>query len=324
MKKISHSIVIPESLAGKRLDQAVAELLPEYSRSRLTEWIKAGVLTIEGKSGKPKDKVLGNEAIVLETALAIQGAWEAEDIPLSIVYEDEEVIVVNKPVGLVVHPAVGNHQGTLLNALLHYAPELATVPRAGIVHRLDKGTSGLLLIARTVESQQRLVAALQEREIKREYRAIVQGVLVSGGTIDEPLGRHPRHRTLRAVMRVGKPAITHYRVQERFRAHTDVWLQLETGRTHQIRVHLAYKHYPVVGDPEYGGRSKLPTACDADLRMALQSYAHQALHAWRLSFTHPRTEQVLSFEADLPADMVGLISWLRRDREQHGSIPTKT
>ncbi|SCZ50309.1 23S rRNA pseudouridine1911/1915/1917 synthase [Thiohalomonas denitrificans] len=312
-------MAVPLESAGRRLDQVLAELFPEYSRSRLQQWVKEGRVRVDGKPMRPKDKLQGIEQIDLEPVVVPEQRWEAEAIPLDIRYEDEQLIVLNKPAGLVVHPAVGNRAGTLLNALLHHAPELASVPRAGIVHRLDKETSGLLVVARTLQAQTALVAQLQARSMTREYRAVVAGVMTGGGTVDAPIGRHAVDRKRMAVTPNGKPAVTHYRVVERFRGHTDIRVRLETGRTHQIRVHMAHIRYPLVGDPVYGGRLKLPKGCSEDLRQVLRGFHRQALHAGRLGLEHPGSGLPMEWEAELPDDMCRLLEVLRNDAEQEES-----
>ncbi|MGM0594013.1 MAG: 23S rRNA pseudouridine(1911/1915/1917) synthase RluD [Pseudomonadota bacterium] len=305
---------VPQSLAGRRLDQVLAELFPDYSRSRLQQWVKKGDVTVDGKALRPRDKLFGGERIELAVTLEPETAFEPEPIALDIVYEDEALLVINKPAGLVVHPAAGNWQGTLLNALLHHHPPIATVPRAGIVHRLDKATTGLLVVAKTLEAQTALVEQLQARSFTREYDAVVNGVLTGGGTVDAPLGRHPVDRKRMAVVRSGgKPAVTHYRVEERFRAHTHIKVKLETGRTHQIRVHMAHQRYPLVGDPVYGGRLRLPPACGEALMEMLRGFRRQALHASRLGLEHPTSGEYLEWTAPLPEDMQRLIDVLRED-----------
>ena len=292
---------------GQRLDQVLVELLPEYSRSRLQQWIKQGNILLDGKKVlKPKNKVCGGETLQITIEQEQQGEWEAENIPLDIIYEDDSILVINKPVGLVVHPAVGNYTGTLLNGLLYHCPELINIPRAGIVHRLDKDTSGLLVVAKTLTSQTRLVRQLQKRAFEREYEAIVMGEMTGGGMIDKPIGRHPVHRVKMAVVKNsnnGKEAITHYRVKERYRGYTCVQVRLETGRTHQIRVHMAHIHYPLVGDPVYAGRLKLPADCDDTLKEFLQHFKRQALHARKLGLKHPDTGEWMEWEVEVPDDM---------------------
>ncbi|WP_353980832.1 23S rRNA pseudouridine(1911/1915/1917) synthase RluD [Salinicola endophyticus] len=306
---------IPEHLAGRRLDQAAAEMFPEFSRERLKSWIQQGELSLDGRTARPKDKVFGGERLALDAQLEAETRWEAQDIPLTIVHEDDAVVVIDKPAGLVVHPAAGNPDGTLLNALLHHFPALAGIPRAGIVHRLDKDTTGLMMVAKTLEAQTALVEQLQARSVSREYDAIVVGTMTAGGTVDAPIGRHPKDRQRQAVTAGGKPAVTHYRVQERFRGHTHVRCRLETGRTHQIRVHLAHVRYPLVGDPVYGGRLKLPAGAGESLKTLLRDFPRQALHAHKLRFTHPVSGEPVECRAPLPDDMFLLLDALRQDRE---------
>ena len=315
-ENINLKATIPEELANKRLDQALASLFPDYSRSRLQQWLKTGQITVNGKVPRQKDKVLGHETIEIHAQVEADEIWEAENIPLNIVFEDEHILVINKPTGLVVHPAAGNYQGTLLNALLHHAPEVAHVPRAGIVHRLDKDTTGLLVVARTLPAQKYLVEQLQARAFLREYQAVINGKLVAGGHVDAPIGRHPVQRKRMAVSESGKPAITHYRVSTKFRAHTHLTLKLETGRTHQIRVHMAHIKHPLVGDPTYGGRLRLPPQCNEALTQLLRSFNRQALHAARLGLEHPVTGEQLEWEAPLPDDMVELLQVLQEDTQQ--------
>lgn len=310
---------VPVELAGRRLDQVLAELFSDYSRSRLTQWLKQGKVEVDGQSRKPRDKVVGGEQIAVRVELERDERFEPEPIPLDIVYEDESIIVINKPAGLVVHPAAGNWQGTLLNALLHHDPELAAVPRAGIVHRLDKLTSGLLVVARTLEAQTHLVAQLQERSLTREYDAVVNGVLTGGGKVDEPIGRHSADRKRMAVTHSGKEAITHYRLAERFRAHTHIKVKLETGRTHQIRVHMAHLKYPLVGDPVYGGRLRLPRASSELMQNTLRRFSRQALHASRLGLLHPQSGEYMEWQVPLPEDMENLLTVLRQDLKESES-----
>jgi 23S rRNA pseudouridine1911/1915/1917 synthase len=304
---------VPLELVGSRLDQALAELFPDFSRSRLQQWVKDGSVLVDGKVLRSKDKLLGGESIEIDVQLEAETTFTPEPIPLDIVYQDESLLVINKPAGLVVHPAAGNWQGTLLNALLHHDPAIATVPRAGIVHRLDKETTGLLVVARTLEAQTALVEQLQAREFTREYDAVVNGVLTGGGTVDEPIGRHPVDRKRMAVVRNGKPAVTHYRLAERFRAFTYIKVQLETGRTHQIRVHMAYRHNPLVGDPVYGGRLRIPSGCTPELEQMLRHFHRQALHASRLGLTHPQSGEYMEWTAPLPEDIQTLLEVLRQD-----------
>lgn len=302
---------VPEELAGMRLDQALAELFPDYSRSKLQTWIKAGRVKIGDSVPKAKDRVEGGETVSLDAEPEIVTECNAEAIALDIVYEDKSLLIVNKPAGLVVHPAAGNWSGTLQNALLHHDPKLAVLPRAGIVHRIDKDTSGLLMVAKTLQAHNSLVEQLQEHAIEREYLAITQGRMTAGGMVDAPIGRHPVDRKRNAVRDNGKEAVTHYRVLERFANHTFIRLQLETGRTHQIRVHMEHIHYPLLGDPVYGGRFRLPPQCSPELEQQLRAFKRQALHAAKLGLQHPLTDDYLEWEAPLPADMEQLLEALR-------------
>ena len=308
---------VPDTLAGMRLDQALAEMFSGYSRARLQQWIRGGQVTVDARQWRAKDKVLGGEQIELIATLAEEVSSQAQAIPLDIVYEDEHLLIINKPAGLVVHPAAGNHDGTMLNALLHYAPELVHVPRAGIVHRIDKETSGLLVVARNLTAQADLVQQLQERSIEREYEAVTMGVMTSGGSVDAPIGRHAVDRKRMAVTRSGKPAVSHYRVIERFRIHTHVKVHLETGRTHQIRVHMAYIHHPLLGDPVYGGRLRIPPSSSESLMTTLRTFKRQALHAARLALQHPESGEPMEWQAPLPDDMSALIKELHTDRIAH-------
>jgi 23S rRNA pseudouridine1911/1915/1917 synthase len=313
VSRIVKRFSVPPELAGRRLDQAAAALLPEFSRSRLRAWIDAGALKVGGREAKARLLLKGGEELALAAELETAVESGPEPIPLEVVYGDDALLVIDKPVGLVVHPGAGNRSGTLQNALLHRFPDLAVLPRAGLVHRLDKDTSGLLLVARTLQSHTALIAALERREIKRTYRAICQGVLTGGGVVDAPIGRHRRERTKMAVVENGRPARTRYRVVERFRAHTYCELELETGRTHQIRVHMAHIRAPLLGDPVYGGRPKLPPAAGDDLRAALQAFRRQALHAISLELAHPMTGAAVAFESPLAADLAALLELLRAD-----------
>jgi 23S rRNA pseudouridine1911/1915/1917 synthase len=309
--------VVPDELYGKRLDQAVAQIFPDYSRSRLQGWIKEGELTVDGKVLRTRDKLTGGEKIVVDAQIAVIEEHKGEDIPLDIVFEDEHILVLNKPSGLVVHPASGHAEGTLLNALLHHAPEVAQVPRAGIVHRLDRETTGLMVVAKTIQAQTDLVEQLQERTMGREYEAVVQGVMIGGGTVDEPMGRHSKNRLKMAVVGLGKEAITHYRVLKKFRSHTHIRLKLETGRTHQIRVHMAHIKYPLVGDPLYGGRFRLPKNCSERMVQTLKGFRRQALHAKKLELWHPYTGEHCSWEIDLPDDLQRLLTVLDKDATKY-------
>ncbi|WP_085343995.1 23S rRNA pseudouridine(1911/1915/1917) synthase RluD [Vibrio sp. ArtGut-C1] len=310
---------VKDSQLGQRLDQAIAELFADFSRSRLKEWLLDGKVQVNGEVvTKPRTKVMGGEEITLQAELEDEERWEAEDIPLDIVFEDDDIIVINKPRDFVVHPGAGTPDGTVLNALLHHYPDIAEVPRAGIVHRLDKDTTGLMVVAKTVPAQTRLVRALQKRNITREYEAIAIGRMTAGGKVDQPIGRHSTKRTLMAVAPMGKPAVTHYRVAERFREHTRIRLRLETGRTHQIRVHMSYLQHPLLGDIAYGGRARIPTGASEELTAMIRGFDRQALHAVMLRFEHPITGEVLEFHAPVPDDMVAMTEALRQDTEEHG------
>jgi len=307
------SIKIPPEQAGQRLDQALAALLPDHSRSRLKSWIENGEVLVDGSPCRPRDKVSGGEKVVIAAKLPDEVRAVAQDIPLALVHEDRHVFVVDKPAGLVVHPGAGNPDRTLQNALLALDPKLAQLPRAGIVHRLDKDTSGLLVVARTLAAHTALVRMLEAHDIRREYEAVCRGVMTAGGTVDAPIDRHPTDRVRMAVRQGGRESVTHYRVIHRFRAHTHVRVQLETGRTHQIRVHLAHADFPIVGDRVYGGRLALPRGASDALREALRSFPRQALHAARLRFAHPVTGKPVECAAPLPADMQELLRVLAAD-----------
>lgn len=311
------SLDIPPEQAGRRLDQALAALLPDYSRSQLQQWIQNGAVRVNGEPGVQRQRLHGGERIDLHVLEREQPTWQAQALPLDILYEDADLLVINKPPGRVVHPGAGNAEGTLLNALLHHDPALAALPRAGIVHRLDKDTSGLLVIARSDLAHRSLIRQLAKREVGREYLAVVQAMVISGGTIDAAIGRHPRDRTRMAVTETGKPAASHYRVQARYRAHTLLSVRLASGRTHQIRVHLAYRHFPLVGDPVYGARLLIPAESTPRLSETLRHFKRQALHATRLELIHPRSEQVLSWTVPPPADLQGLIDALADDTAQY-------
>ncbi|RZA18995.1 MAG: 23S rRNA pseudouridine(1911/1915/1917) synthase RluD [Lysobacteraceae bacterium] len=309
--------IVPESAAGRRLDAVVAELFPEYSRSRLSAWIKSGDVSVDGASARGRDPVRGGESVALTVVQETQTHAVAEDIPLDVLYEDPEVFVINKPAGLVVHPGAGNHAGTLVNALLHRDPTLELLPRAGIVHRLDKDTSGVMVVARTLPAHTSLVAQLSAREVHRQYLAIVVGALVSGGSAKTGIDRHPRDRLRMAVSEDGKDAVTHYRLRERFRNHTALECRLETGRTHQIRVHMAHLKHPIVGDPLYGGSFKLPKGASDEFIAALRGFKRQALHAEVLEFSHPATGDPVRCTAPVPEDMQRLMKLLREDVAAH-------
>lgn len=308
---------VPDNASGRRFDAVLAELFPEFSRSRLAEWIKSGDARLDGAVVRPRDIVQGGQVASLDAVLETQTHALPEDIPLDILYEDAEVFVLNKPAGLVVHPGAGNPTGTLVNALLHRDPSLEMLPRAGIVHRLDKDTSGVMVVARTLPAHTSLVAQLASREVHRQYLAVVVGAMVSGGTANAAIDRHPRDRLKMAVREDGRDAVTHYRLRERFRAHTALECRLETGRTHQIRVHMAHIKYPIVGDPLYGGPLRLPKGASEELVAALRGFKRQALHAETLEFNHPASGQPIRVSAPVPADMLALMAALRADSQAH-------
>ena len=321
MTVIRHQAMVPLDAAGRRFDQALAEMFPDYSRSRLSGWVKSGAVTLDGASAAPRQLLRGGEQVRLQVELVAEVTSAPEAIALTIVHEDEHLLVLDKPAGLVVHPGAGNGAGTLLNALLHHDPKLAELPRAGIVHRLDKDTSGLMVVARSIPAVTALVDLLSRHEVERQYEAVVLGTLVSGGTVDAPIGRHMGDRLRQAVRdeEAGKHAVTHYRLRERFRAHSLVQCQLETGRTHQIRVHMAHISHPLLGDPLYGGGLKLPKGATPELIAVMRSFRRQALHAEKLSFVHPVSGEPLSFSAERPADQQALIEALRADLLEHGA-----
>lgn len=310
-------IVIPPDCAGLRLDQALARLFPEVSRSRIQQWIRDERVRVDEKQRRARDVMKGGERAVIDVPEAAEGGWRAQALPVEVVYEDETLLVINKPPGLVVHPGAGNSEGTLLNALLHRAPELRQLARAGIVHRLDKETSGLMVVARTEAARLDLIEQLSARSVEREYLALVCGTLISGGTVDAPIGRHPRERTRMAVHARGREAVSHYRVEKRYRAHTLVRVKLESGRTHQIRVHMAHLKYPVVGDPEYGGRLRIPPGASDELKQILPAFKRQALHAARLGLIHPVTGKKMHWSAPVPEDMAVLLRALAKDARAH-------
>ena len=314
-QSITRRAIVPATASGQRLDQAAAALFPDFSRVRLQRWIREGCLTVNGQTCQPRLALATGDELALDAEAQTEGEWQATPMPLSIVFEDEAILVVDKPVGLVVHPAAGHVNDTLLNGLLAHCPEMAEVPRAGIVHRLDRDTSGLMVVAKTLSAQTHLVAAIQAREMHREYRAVVNGVVISGATIDKPMGRHPRDRQRMAVLSSGgKSAVTHYRVLERYRAHSLLGVNLDTGRTHQIRVHLAAIGFPIVGDQVYGGRARVPRGASRALLSCLEEFRRQALHACRLRFAHPVQGQMLDFAAPLPQDMRRLVNTLDADK----------
>jgi 23S rRNA pseudouridine1911/1915/1917 synthase len=311
----THVLDIPAAAAGQRLDQALAAALPQYSRARLQRWIRDGAVRLGGKCARARDRMRGGEQVTVEAWFGLAGALEPEAIELDVVYEDRSLLVVNKPAGLVVHPGAGNPAHTLLNALVAHDVALERLPRAGLVHRLDKQTSGLLMVARTPEAHRRLVAQLAARDIHREYLALVQGQPTGGGRVDRPIGRHRSVRTRMAVRADGREAVTHYRIEERFRGHTLLRVQLETGRTHQIRVHLAHAGFPVVGDPVYGGRRRQLGGAGEALNARLRAFTRQALHAQRLQLQHPVQDRELTLTAPIPADFQALLAALRADTQ---------
>ncbi|OIQ24427.1 23S rRNA pseudouridine(1911/1915/1917) synthase RluD [uncultured Vibrio sp.] len=318
-QQIELTNTVKDSQLGQRLDQAVAELFADFSRSRIKEWLLAGKIQVDGEViTKPRVKVMGGEVITVQAELEDEQRWEAQDIPLDIVYEDDDLLVINKPRDFVVHPGAGTPDQTVLNALLFHYPDIAEVPRAGIVHRLDKDTTGLMVVAKTVPAQTRLVRALQKRKITREYEAIAIGKMTAGGKVDQPIGRHSTKRTLMAVAPMGKPAVTHYRVAEHFREHTRIRLRLESGRTHQIRVHMSYLQHPLLGDTAYGGRARIPKEASEEVTEMIRGFNRQALHAVMLRFEHPVTGETLEFHAPVPDDMVAITDALREDaRDNH-------
>jgi 23S rRNA pseudouridine1911/1915/1917 synthase len=309
------ALIIPQDLGGMRLDQALQRMLPEHSRSRLQAWIKEGLVTLNGEASTSKNKVWGGEKILVSAQEKPEtSAFLAQDIPLNIVYEDEHILVVNKPAGMVVHPAAGNWDGTLLNAILHHVPHANELPRAGIVHRLDKDTSGLLVIAKTLAAQTSLVRQLQARTVKREYRTIVWGQVWRNGKVDQPIGRHSHSRTKMAINKMGKPAITRYEVLERFAVHTYLRCNLETGRTHQIRVHMQFLKAPIVGDTVYGYKGIIPLrAMTQTLRDFVQGIDRQALHAIKLGLIHPATNEPMEWQIELADDMKALLEAMRHE-----------
>ena len=306
---------IPPEAAGRRFDQALAELFPDYSRSRLSAWVKAGDVLLDGETVQPRRIVNGGETVTLRAQLTQEVPLAPEQIALDVRYEDDDILVVNKPAGLVVHPGAGQPGGTLQNALLNFDAGLAAIPRAGIVHRLDKDTSGVMVVARTLRAHTALVEQLQSRSVHRQYEAVVYGAMIAGGSVDAPIGRHPHDRIKQAVVEnsASKPAVTHYRVRERFRAHTLIECRLETGRTHQIRVHMAHVRHPLVGDAVYGGGLRLPKGATPELVAALHAFRRQALHAEKLEFTHPVDGRTISVSVERPADLELLVRALRED-----------
>ncbi len=312
MTELSLEGQISHKVTSKRLDQALAETFPDYSRSRIQQWIKDGHVRMNEKIiTKPREKIQGGEHIAINAQLEAAVVWQGEDIAIDIVYEDNDLIIINKAAGMVVHPAVGNWHGTLVNALLHHHPELAQLPRAGIVHRLDKDTTGLMVVAKNLQSHAHLVDQLQMRNINRHYVCLVNGCMTAGGTINQPIGRHPIRRKQMAVINSGKQAVTHYRVKEKYNNYCFLAVKLETGRTHQIRVHMAWLKHPLVGDPIYAGHLRLPANASEELIQYLRYFQRQALHATELGFIHPATKEVMSWQAKIPEDMQQLLTILR-------------
>jgi 23S rRNA pseudouridine1911/1915/1917 synthase len=318
---IQLQLQVPAELSEKRLDQAAAGLLPEHSRARIQGWIKEGQLRVNGKACKPRDKVRLADRIEIDAVVSGEARWEAQEIELDVLYEDEHLLVINKPAGLVVHPAAGHASGTLVNALLNYAPELDHLPRAGVVHRLDKDTSGVMVVARSLVAHTYLVNQLQARTMGREYEAVVVGAMTGGGVVDAPIGRHPQQRKKMAVVPGGKAAITHYRLIRRYTGHTHIRCKLETGRTHQIRVHMAHIRHPLVGDPAYAGRLRVPAGATDHLRDTLSQFSRQALHARTLTLLHPETAAELSWEAPIPDDFQALVAALDESEAARASQP---
>ena len=306
------NIIIPEDLQGNRLDKAVALLLPDHSRTTIQSWLDSGHVLLDGSIPSRRYIVCGGESLRIDAPQPQQQEWEAEDIPLNIIFEDASIIVVDKPAGLVVHPGAGNQSGTLLNALLKHSESLRDLPRAGIVHRLDKNTSGLIVVAKTEPSRLDLIRQFKSREAKREYLAVVNGRLISGGTVEASIGRHPRNRKLMTTGH-GKEAVSHYRIVSRYRMHSLVRVSLDTGRTHQIRVHFQHLGMPLVGDPEYGTRSKIPSGASEDLITILKNFRRQALHAESLSVIHPTSKESKQWHTGIPEDMRNLIIALKQD-----------
>lgn len=307
------TLVVPDELAGKRLDQALSKLCPQHSRSRLQSWVKAGNVKVDDKIIRKRDPVKAGATIEIIPIYEAQPHWSVEDIPLDIIYEDEAIIVLNKPAGLVVHPGAGNPEHTLLNALLYHDQTLEQVPRAGIVQRLDKNTSGVMVVARTPAAHTFLVDQLQQRLVKREYQTIVNGVMTAGGRVEAAIGRHPVHRTRMAVVERGKPAATRYRILKKYPAHTHIQLTLESGRTHQIRVHMAHIRFPIVGDPVYGGRNLLPKNVSQAFRQTIQAFPRQALHACALGLQHPVSGDAMAWTISLPQDIQELLDAIEAD-----------
>ena len=323
------SFTVPDEMSGKRIDQVLAHYLSDYSRSRLQQWLKTGYVSMDGALPKTKEKVKGGEEVEVRLSQALDESkpkenWLAQPMQLNIIYEDDALIIVNKPIGLVVHPGAGNLDGTMVNALVHHEPELANIPRAGVIHRIDKDTSGILVVAKTLAAHNALTQLLQAREFTREYQAVVMGVMTGGGKIDAPIGRHPTHRTKMAALthsKTAKEAITHYRIGKRYRSHTLVNVKLETGRTHQIRVHMAHIGHPIIGDAVYGGRLRIPRHSTDEFLAGLRAFRRQALHARLLGFVHPLTDEYMEWEAEMPEDMQTLIKLLEDDLVDYANRP---
>lgn len=305
-----------EKVYGKRLDLALSEAFEDFSRSRIQDWVKQGYVKVNDEVvTSNKHKMSGFELVEVNAQIEVAGEWKPQAIKLNIVHEDDELLVINKPAGLVVHPGAGNQDGTMVNALLHHVPELQQLPRAGIIHRLDKDTTGLLVVAKSIAAHTNLVEQLQNRAFTREYDALVNRVMVSGSSVDAPIGRHPTKRTAMAVIPDGRRAITHYRVAEKFLDHTHLKLRLETGRTHQIRVHMSYLKFPIIGDPLYSGRYRVPTKITPELKDKLSNFKRQALHASLLGLKHPATGEYVEWKAPMPDDMQALRDELAANRE---------
>ena len=313
MKKIELEITIPKELDGKRLDVALSELLPEYSRSKIQSWIKAGEVGVNNLNHRQRDVVNADDIIKINTVPKNTDKDQAEAIDLNVIHEDDEIIIINKQAGLVVHPGAGNQKHTLVNALLHFDKNLDVLPRAGIVHRLDKDTTGIMIIARTIKSHTHLVNELQKRNIKRNYRALICGQLIAGGTIENKIGRHPVQRTKMTVTDKGKLAITHYKIVKKFQHYSYLDIQLDTGRTHQIRVHMNSINHPVIGDPMYGKNSFLKKGIETSLREHIKNFKRQALHAYSLELIHPKIKKVVKYKAEVPDDMKNLIKILEKN-----------
>ncbi len=311
---------VPPEYAGRRLDQTLAGLFPVFSRSQIQKWIRSGQVQVDAAMARARDRIRGGEQVRIAVPQTSGASWEAQAIPLDVVYEDDQLLIINKPAGMVVHPAAGNWEGTMLNALLNYDPRLRHLPRAGIVHRLDKDTSGLLVVALEERARRDLTEQLRHRSLQREYLAIVCGIAVAGGTIDAPIGRHRVHRTRMTVSEGGREAVSHFRVEARYRAHSLLRVRLESGRTHQIRVHMAHQRFPIFGDPVYGGRLQIPPLSSEQFATALRAFRRQALHAARLAVVHPASGETMQWTSPLPSDMAALLKELKADMHAHGSL----